>query len=84
MPASDRAEVTAEIRVTPEDVLDATKEAAGETGLAHEAGPDAINLAGGKSEVLDALGKVTGAALDAGAKSVDIKVEAEDDAGRFR
>lgn len=83
MPTSDRAEVTAELKVSPQDALSATKEAAGETGLAHEAGPDAINLAGSKSEVLDALRKVLDAALNAGAKTVEVKVEAEDDAERF-
>lgn len=83
MPASARAELTVELKVSPESHLDAAKEVAGETGLAHEAGPDAINLAGGKTEVLDAMRRVVEAALDAGAKSVEVKAEAEDNAERF-
>ncbi|MGI8650247.1 MAG: hypothetical protein ACR2KW_07705 [Rubrobacter sp.] len=83
MPASERAEVTAELKVSPEDCLEATKEAAGETGLAHEAGPGKINLAGSKAEVLDAMRKVVDEALEAGAKSVEVEVEAKDDADRF-
>ncbi|WP_119067790.1 hypothetical protein [Rubrobacter indicoceani] len=83
MPASARVEVTAELSVRPDKCLAATKRAAGETGLAHEAGPDAINLAGSRTEVLGALNRVVDAALEAGAKSVEVKVEAEADAERF-
>lgn len=91
MPAYERAELTAELTVTPNDRAEkspgeqvaAAKEAAGGTGLAHEAGPETINLAGGRAEVLDALRPVFEAAFDAGARSVEVKVEAEDDADRF-
>jgi hypothetical protein len=40
-------------------------------------------LAGGRSEVLEAMLKVVEASLDAGAHAVQVKVEAEGDAERF-
>lgn len=91
MPGYARAELTAELEVIPDDraenspqaQLEAAKQAAGETGLAHEAGPESIVLAGSRDKVLDAAREVIEAALDAGAKTVEIKVEAEDDADRF-
>ena len=91
MPGYERAPVSAELKVVPsdraenppQDQIEAAKEAAGSTGLAHEAGPETIMLAGGREEVLQATMKVVGAALDAGAEAVEIKVESEADADRF-
>lgn len=87
MPGYERAEVTAELIVrSPEDTneaFDAAKRSAGETGLARDAGPEALMLAGGRVEVLEAVGKVLEAALEAGAREVDMKVEAEADADSF-
>lgn len=91
MPAYERAEVSAELKVRPSpraerpprEQIEAAKSAAGETGLAHEAGPETIMLAGGREEVLDATRKVIDTALDAGAHVVEVKVEVEGDAGRF-
>ncbi len=40
-------------------------------------------LAGGRSEVLEAVLKVIEASLDAGAHAVQVRVEAEGDAARF-
>jgi hypothetical protein len=40
-------------------------------------------LAGGRVEVLEAVGKVLEAALEAGAREVNMKVEAEADADSF-
>lgn len=91
MPGYYRAELSAEMKITPspgaemspKEQTDAAREAAGETGLAHDAGPETIVLAGGRAEVLAAMSKVVEASLDAGARTVEIKVEAEGDADRF-
>ena len=91
MPGYERAPVSAELKVvtsdgggtSPEDQISSTKEAAGASGLAHEAGPETVILAGSRAEVLEATMKVLEAALDAGAKAVEVTVEAEADADRF-
>ena len=91
MPGYERAEVSAELRVVtsdraekpPQAQIEAAKEAAGESGLANEAGPETIMLAGVREEVLQATIRVIEAALDAGAASVETKVESEADADRF-
>ena len=78
MPAFERAQLTAELKVLPsgEDgsraEIEAAKTAAGESGLAHEAGPDTMVLAGERREV-----------LDAGAGGVELRIEAQGDAPRF-
>ncbi len=92
MPGYERAGISAELTVTPseaagktpEDQVEAAKAAAGESGLAREAGPAALVLAGGRSEVLAAATKVIEAAMDAGAREVRVKVEVEGDARRFQ
>lgn len=83
MPGYHRAELSAEVRAEGEDAAAAALRAGGETGLAHEAGPDAALLAGGREEVLAALPAVLAAALDAGAHRVDVRLEAEGEAERF-
>jgi uncharacterized protein YqgV (UPF0045/DUF77 family) len=91
MPGYERAEVSAELTVVssehagkpPREQVEAAKTAASETGLAHEAGPETLVLAGGRREVLQATMEVIEASLDAGASAVEIKVEAEGDAPRF-
>ena len=91
MPGYNRAELTAELKVlassdserAPQEQIEAAREAAGDSGLAREAGPETTALAGGRSEVLDATLKVIEASLDAGAHVVQVKVEAEGDAARF-
>lgn len=85
MPAFERAELTAELRVLAPggSGIEAAKKAAAETGLAHEAGPEVMVLAGTRGEVLDAVTRVVEAALDAGAGGVELKVEAEGEADRF-
>ncbi len=91
MPGYNRAELSAEVKIlpssraenTPREQVEAGTEAASATGLAHEAGPDATVLSGGRAEVLEAVLKVVEASLDAGARAVEVKVEAEEDAGRF-
>jgi uncharacterized protein YqgV (UPF0045/DUF77 family) len=89
VPAFERAELTAELKVlSPTDDasqghVEAAKTAAGETGLAHEAGPETMVLAGGRREVLEAVTRVVEAALDAGAGGVELKIEAQGDAARF-
>jgi len=86
VPAFERAELTAELKVLApggHGPVEAAKTAAGETGLAHEAGPESMVLAGGRREVLDAVNRVVEVALDAGAGGVDLKIEAQGDAQRF-
>jgi len=91
MPGYERAEVSAELTVVPSEhagkplreQVEAAKTAAGETGLAHEAGPETLVLAGSRREVLEATMEVIEASLDAGASAIEIKVEAEGDAPRF-
>ncbi|MEW6638466.1 MAG: thiamine-binding protein [Actinomycetota bacterium] len=91
MPGYYRAELSAELKVipsrqaekSPREQIDAATRAAGETGLAHEAGPETTVLAGGRREVLEAALKVVEAALEAGAHTVEIRIEAEGDARRF-
>jgi uncharacterized protein YqgV (UPF0045/DUF77 family) len=87
VPGYERAEVTAELTVRSledtNEAFDAAKRSAGETGLARDAGPEALMLAGGRVEVLEAVGKVLEAALEAGAREVNMKVEAEADADSF-
>ncbi len=89
MPAFERAQLTAELKVLPsgEDgsraEIETAKTAAGESGLAHEAGPDTMVLAGERREVLDAATRVVEAALDAGAGGVELRIEAQGDAPRF-
>ncbi len=89
MPAFERAELTAEVKVLPPGEggsrggIEAAKTAAGSSGLAHEAGPETMVLAGGRREVLDAATRVVEAALDAGAGGVELKIEAQGDAPRF-
>ena len=92
MPAYERAELTAELTVVPtseaesppREQVEAATRVAGESGLAREAGPEITALAGGRREVLEASLKVIEAALDAGAHAVEVRVEAEGEAERFK
>jgi uncharacterized protein YqgV (UPF0045/DUF77 family) len=91
VPAYDRSELTAELTVVPSseaespprEQVEAAKKAAAESGLAREAGPEVTALAGGRGEVLQASLKVIEAALDTGARAVEVRVEAEGEAERF-
>ncbi len=91
VPAYERAELSAELKVrpsaeaerSPQRQVEAAKRAAGGSGLAREGGPETTVLAGGRKEVLEAAMKVVEAALEAGARAVEMKVEAEGDAPRF-
>ncbi len=91
MPAYERAQLSAELEVvtspeaqkSPREQVEAAKAAAGESGLAREAGPETTVLAGGRKEVLEATMQVVEAALDAGAHAVNVKVQAEGEAPRF-
>ncbi len=85
MPGYNRAEISAELTVvtsmeaekSPQEQIEAAKQAASDSGLAHEAGPETTVLSGDRSEVLEAVRKVIDASLDAGAHIVQVKVEAE-------
>ena len=91
MPGYNRAELTAELKVlasvdsekAPKEQIDAARRAAGDSGLAREAGPETTALAGERSEVLGAMLKVIEASLDAGAHAVQVNVETERDSPRF-
>lgn len=91
MPGYERAQLSAELKVvpsreakrSPREQIEAAKQAASESGLAHEAGPESTVLAGGRREVLEATMKVIEASLDAGAHVVQVEVEAQGDAKRF-
>ena len=91
MPGYNRAEISAELSVvtsaeaekSPREQIEAAKQAASDSGLAHEAGPETTVLSGERSEVLEATRKVIEASLDAGARVVQVKVEVEGDAARF-
>ena len=91
MPAYERAELSAELTVVtstnaekpPQEQVETAKAAASETNLARESGPETIVLAGGREEVLEGVRWVVEAALDAGARSVRVEVEAQGDAQRF-
>ncbi len=92
MPGHNRAEIVAELKIIPSPraeqppraQVEAGIRAAGETGLAvHEAGPDSTILSGVGEEVLDAIRRVMEAALDAGAKTVEVRVEAQEEAGKL-
>ena len=85
MPGYNRAEISAELSVvtsaeaekSPREQIEAAKQAASDSALAHEAGPETTVLSGERSEVLEATRKVIEASLDAGAHVVQVKVEAE-------
>jgi hypothetical protein len=91
VPGYERAEVSANLTVLPSEraekppreQVEAAKTAASDTGLAHEAGPETLVLAGGRREVIEAMMEIIEASLDAGASAVEIKVEAQSDAPRF-
>ncbi len=91
MPGYNRAEVSAELKIVsspyaergPREQVEAGLRAGSNSGLAHEGGPEVTVLSGGRKEVLEAVTKVIEASLDAGAHTVEVKVEAEGDAEKF-
>jgi uncharacterized protein YqgV (UPF0045/DUF77 family) len=91
VPAYERAELSAELKVlpspeaekSPREQVEEAKRAASGSGLAREGGPETTVLAGGRKEVLEAAMKTVEAALDAGARAVEVKVEAEGGSERF-
>jgi uncharacterized protein YqgV (UPF0045/DUF77 family) len=81
MPAPP-AEVTAEFTIHPftegriEPHVSAGIEAARASGLAVEVGPFGTGLAGPRPDVLDTLRNVMDAAIEAGARTIQVKLEA--------
>jgi uncharacterized protein YqgV (UPF0045/DUF77 family) len=79
VPAGPR-EVVAEFTIQPfiegrmEPHVEAGVKAARDSGLAVEVGPFGTGLAGGRAEVLQALSRVMDAAIEAGARSIQVKV----------
>ena len=79
MPAPP-AEVVARFTIHPVEhgespYLEAGLREARDSGLAVEVGPNDTGLAGPRGEVLDALRRVVEAAIQAGAQSIEIKLE---------
>jgi hypothetical protein len=71
------AELTAEFTIGgPEEAFAAARAVADPSGLAREAGPTAMLLAGSRTDVLGTLNDVVAAALDAGAQEIDVRLEA--------
>ena len=91
MPAYERTELAVELKVvpsegaeaSPQEQVEAAKRAAGGSGLAREAGPETTMLAGGRREVLEAAMEVAEASLEAGARAVEIRIEAQGEAPSF-
>jgi uncharacterized protein YqgV (UPF0045/DUF77 family) len=92
VPAYERADLNAELKVVPSkdadrpprEQIEAAKRAAGESGLAREAGPETTMLSGERHEVLEAAIRVVEASLDAGARAVEVKIEAQGEAPSFQ
>ena len=78
MPAPP-AEVVAEFTIgshrDDSRAVKAALRAARASGLAVEAGPQETALAGGRREVVAALGRVIESALEAGAERIEVKIE---------
>jgi len=72
------AELTAEITVDA-GAAEAVAEAAAKTGIALDTGPGTTALSGARAPVLDGLRGLVEAALDAGAATVTVKLEAPQD-----
>ena len=71
------AELTVEYAIEgPEAALAAARDAASPSGLAREAGPGVTALSGPREPVMEALHDVVAAALDAGARRLDVRLEA--------
>jgi uncharacterized protein YqgV (UPF0045/DUF77 family) len=66
------AELTARCTLHAE----AARATAAAAGLAHDAGPDETVLTGPRADVLRALTAVIEASLDAGARTLDIRLDA--------
>jgi hypothetical protein len=70
-------ELTAHFTVAgPSAAHDAARAAAAPTGTAREGGPGETLLSGRRGDVLAALGDAVQAALDAGAHTIDVRLEA--------
>jgi hypothetical protein len=73
------AELTATFSIEgPAEARAAAADAAG--GLAREAGPEELLVAGARAEVLAALGDAVVAALDAGAHELEVRLQAPTEA----
>ena len=71
------AELTAHFAIEgPDEAHGAAVRAAEPSGLAREAGPSELVLAGSREAVLAALGATIAAALDAGAHRLSVTLEA--------
>ena len=74
------AELTVELTIDgPEPAQEAARAAAAPSGLAREAGEQTL-LSGARGEVLATVSEVIRAALEAGAHTVDVRLEAPTEA----
>jgi hypothetical protein len=74
-------ELTAQFTVDgPRAALEAARAAAAPSGAARDAGPDETLISGRRADVLGALGDAVRAALDAGAHTIDVRLEAPTEA----
>ena len=78
------AELTAELTIDPADreAVKAGRQAAVESGLALDAGPEVTALSGAKPEVLETLHRVLDAALAAGAATIEVRLQVPRDVRR--
>ena len=74
------AELSATFTVTEEAAHAAGRAAAAPSGLARDAGPHDTLISGARADVLAALDAAIEAALDAGARRVDVRLEAPTEA----
>jgi len=71
------AELSVQLTIDgPDAAKEAGRAAAAPSGLAREAGPEQTLLSGSRADVLATLGDVLGAALEAGAHLIDVRVGA--------
>ena len=64
----------------PPESAEAARRAAEPSGVARDAGPGETMLSGSRAEVLGALSEVMEAAFAAGARAVDVRLEAPTEA----
>jgi len=71
------AELTVEFTIEgPDEAIAAARAVADPSGLAREAGPGVTALTGSRADVLATLDDVVRAALEAGARRLDVRLEA--------
>ena len=76
------AGLTANLRIDgPGEAYDAATRAAGPRAAARASGPSELVLAGPRTDVLSALVEAVTAALERGARGIDVRLEAPTESG---